>query len=297
MPPASLLRLIVLAAIWGASFVFMRIGVAALGPAWLIVGRVVSAALFLGAVGLLLRKRLGLRAHWRHYLVLGALNSAIPFLLIGYAAQTLTAALMSVLNATAPIFGALIGSIALRRMPPATTLVGLALGVGGVALLVGFDTRGMAPGALIAVCATAGAAFCYGLASVYAKAAPKVDSFANAHGTMVAAALLCTPALAFSPSPAMPSAGVVAAVLALGVVCSGVAYLLYFRLIDEVGATPALSVTFLIPVFGVLWGHLFLGEVVGWHTLAGALAVLIGTALVTGFSPRELFARKAEGSA
>lgn len=291
MDLASFIRLVALAAIWGASFLFMRIAVPSLGPVWLIAARVGSAALFLWAVGALLGKRLDLRHHWRHYLLLGALNSALPFLLYGYAAQTLSASLMSVLNATAPISGAVVAAVAARRMLPARTLLGLALGVAGVALLVGLDPP--APGAAGAVLAGLGAAFCYGVASVYAKSAPKVDAFANAHGAMGAATLLAAPALPFFPAAAAPSAGVIAAVLALGVVCSGMAYLLYFRLIDDLGPAPALTVTFLIPVFGVLWGSLFLGERIGWHTLAGGLTVLAGTALVTGFSPRTAFAGKA----
>jgi hypothetical protein len=103
---------------------------------------------------------------------------------------------------------------------------------------------------------------------------------------MWAATLFVLPALPFFPSPASPTPGVWAAVLALGVLCSGIAYLIYFRLIEEVGPTSALTVTFLNPVFGILWGALFLGEVVGWHTLAGSSIVLVGTALVTGFVPR-----------
>ncbi len=158
---------------------------------------------------------------------------------------------------------------------------------------MGFDRVALRPGAGLAVAAGVAAAFSYGLASVYAKSAPKVDSFANAHGCMWAATLLLAPAVPFFPAHAAPGPGVVAAVLALGVLCSGVAYLLYFRLIDELGPAPALTVTFLIPLFGVLWGSVFLGEPVGWHTLAGGLTVLAGTALVTGYTPRSLWSTEA----
>jgi drug/metabolite transporter (DMT)-like permease len=103
---------------------------------------------------------------------------------------------------------------------------------------------------------------------------------------MWAAALFVVPVLPFFPQPGEPTLGVMGAVLALGVLCSGIAYLLYFRLIAEVGTTSALTVTFLNPVFGILWGALFLGEVVGWYTVVGSAIVLVGTALVTGFVPR-----------
>jgi drug/metabolite transporter (DMT)-like permease len=105
---------------------------------------------------------------------------------------------------------------------------------------------------------------------------------------MWASSLLVLPAIPFFPSPGEPTAGIMAAVLALGVLCSGIAYIIYFRLIEQVGATSALTVTFLSPVFGILWGALFLNEVVGWHTLAGSAIVLLGTALVTGFMPSVL---------
>lgn len=292
MTPASLLRLLALSAIWGASFLFMRIAVPALGPAWLIEARVAFAALFLAVVALWLRRPLALGRHWRHYLILGAFNTALPFLLFAFAAKTLSASLLSILNATAPLWGTLIGVIALRAPLGGKALLGLALGLAGVALLTGFDESALRPGAGVAIAAALGAPFCYALASTYAKSVEQVEPFANAHGSMWAATLLVAPLLIAQPAVPMPDTGVIAAVVALGVVCSGIAYLLYFRLINEIGAAPALTVTFLIPVFGVLWGHLFLDEAVGWHTFAGTLIVLTGTALVTGFSPAALLRRR-----
>jgi drug/metabolite transporter (DMT)-like permease len=138
----------------------------------------------------------------------------------------------------------------------------------------------------VALAAALLAAFSYSVASLYAKSAKSVEPFANAHGSMWAATLLVVPALPFFPQTGEPTLGIMGAVLALGVLCSGIAYLLYFRLIAEVGTTSALTVTFLNPVFGILWGALFLGEVVGWYTVAGSAIVLVGTALVTGFVPR-----------
>jgi drug/metabolite transporter (DMT)-like permease len=119
-----------------------------------------------------------------------------------------------------------------------------------------------------------------------------VEPFANAHGSMWAASLLLAPALLLFPPAAAPATGMVALVAALGVVCTGVAYLLYFRLIEDIGAAPALTVTFLIPLFGTFFGWLVLDEAIGWHTLAGGAVVIAGTALVTGFSPRMLSLRR-----
>ncbi len=293
MTPASLIRLLALSAIWGASFLFMRMGAPVLGPTLLIACRVLLAAVFLAIVGAVLRKPLDLRRNAWHYLVLGGFNSALPFLLFAFAARTLSASLMAILNATAPIWGAVIGAAWTRTPLPARSLLGLALGVGGVALLVGFDPSALRDGAPLAIAMGLAATFSYGIATNYAKSAKKVDPFANAHGSMWGAALLIAPAVPFAPAAAMPSLGIALAVLALGVVCSGIAYLLYFRLIADIGAASALTVTFLVPVFGVLWGHLVLGEPLGWNTLVGAAVVIVGTALVTGFSVSAMWRKPA----
>jgi len=286
MNTANLLRLVALAAIWGGSFLFMRIGAPVLGPAVLIELRVLFAALFLAGVGLVLKKKLQLRAHWKHYFILGFFNSALPFLLFAFGARTLSASVLSVLNATAPMWGALVGAAWSRQAISLRTALGLLLGTAGVALLVGFDHVSSKPGAGIAVVAALAAALSYGIASQYARSAKSVEPFANAHGTMWSSAVMVLPVLPFFPATGAPTPGVMGAVLALGVLCSGIAYILYFRLIEEVGTTSALTVTFLNPVFGILWGALFLGEVVGWYTIAGSAIVLVGTALVTGFVPR-----------
>jgi drug/metabolite transporter (DMT)-like permease len=292
MQTSSLIRLLILAAIWGGSFILMRIGVAILGPVMLIESRVVLAALFLLGVGAVMRKRLNAREHWKHYLVIGLFNSALPFLLFAYAAQTLTASLLSILNATSPIWGAVIGATWTRQPLSLKTVLGLFLGVAGVSVLVGFDTAALQPGAGIAVIAALTGAFSYGIATTYAKSAKQVDPFSNAHGSMWAAAFLIAPGIPFSMTHPTPGADIMLLVLALGIVCSGIAYLLYFRLIADIGATSALTVTFLIPVFGILWGNLLLGESITLHTMAGTVIVIVGTALVTGFSPAAILPKK-----
>lgn len=286
MNTANLLRLILLAAIWGGSFLFMRIAAPVLGPAVLIELRVLFAALFLAGVGLALKKSLHLRAHWKHYFILGFFNSALPFLLFAFAARTLSASVLSVLNATAPMWGALLGAVWSRQAVGARSGAGLVLGTAGVALLVRFDHVAARPGAGIAVAAALLAALSYSVASLYARSAKSVEPFANAHGTMWTSALMVLPVLPLFPPAGSFTPGIAAAVLALGVLCSGIAYILYFKLIEEVGTTSALTVTFLNPVFGILWGALFLGETIGWYTIAGSAIVLVGTALVTGFVPR-----------
>ncbi len=291
-----------LSSIWGASFLFMRIGAPVLGPVWLIFARLFFATAFLVCVALWTRRAPGGLEHWRFFMILALFNSALPFVLLGYAATVLPAWLMAVLNATAPMWAALIGVVWLRAPVNGRTATGLVLGLVGVALLAGVESLHIPGGALGGTFAVLGAAFSYGIATHYTKsrAAPSVTPFANAYGSMAAGLLWMLPALLFAPLPtslsgAMPAPVVAGAVLGLGIVCSGVAYLIYFRLVADIGATSTLTVTYLVPVFGILWGVLFLGESVGWHTLAGGLIVLAGTMLVTGFSPRLLFGRARAG--
>jgi drug/metabolite transporter (DMT)-like permease len=281
--------LVLLAAIWGASFLFIRIAVPTLGPAVLMTGRVLCAAVFLFAVAQVLRKPLLIQGNVKHYVLLGFINSALPFFLFAFSAHWLSASVMSVLNATAPIWGSLIGAIFFQQRISWTGGLGLFLGVFGVSVLVGFDPLLVKDGAYWAVAAAASAACCYGIATHYTRRAKAVEPFANAHGSMWASALWLLPMTWFFPLNNEVSTSVGLALLALGILCTGIAYLLYFGLVRDIGATPTLTVTFMIPVFGVLWGHLFLDEAIGWQTFVGTLLVLTGTGLVTGFRPDKIW--------
>lgn len=285
MKATDLIRLFVLAAIWGGSFLFTRISAPVLGPVILIECRLGLAMLFLFGVSRVLRRPLHARQHWRHYLTLGVINNAIPFLLFAYAAQTLSAADMAILNSTSPIWGGVIGAVWKRHSLGPRSMLGMLLGITGVALVVGLDRFNLPANATTAVAACLTASFCYGTATNYARTAKQVDSFSNAHGSLWAATLFVTPAVPFASVHSSPGYGVVLAVLAVGLLCTGIAMLIYFRLIRDIGATSALTVTFLIPVFGILWGHLFLHEVVTRGMLIGTAVVLLGTALTTGFNP------------
>ena len=278
-----LIQLLTLAAIWGSSFLFMRIGVPLFGPAYLIALRVLIAAAVLCLFGLWLRKPLGLRSHWRHYLIIGFMNSALPFLLFAYAAQSLSASLLSILNATSALWGAVIAALWLRVPITRSIALGLCFGLFGVVLLVGNGVALSGDAGWLPVAAGLIAPICYAIASTYTKARPSTTTpFANTQGSMWMAGLVCLPVLLLVPIRQTPHMGDWAALAALGVFCTGIAYLMYFRLIQDVGPAKALSVTFLIPVFGVLWGALFLDEAVGWDKLTGGVLVLAGISLTTG---------------
>lgn len=276
MRPADAVRLVALAAIWGASFLFMRIASPAIGPLATAELRMLIAGATLAAWFAVIGFDPQWRRWWRYYLAIGLVNSAAPFLLYAYSALQLSAGLMAVINATSPMWGALLSSLVLKDRLTARRSAGLVLGIAGVALVSGPQ----AASAWLAIAASLGAAFCYGLAGVVLRLAAR-DTTARgmAVGTQTMAGLLLLPLLVTAPA-AVPSASVIASVLAIGIVCSGVAYVMYFRLIADIGPTGALTVTYLIPVFGVLWGALFLGEPLTIATLLGGLIVIAGTVLV-----------------
>jgi len=276
MNAADAARLVTLAAIWGASFLFMRIAVPAIGPVATADVRMLIAGGALAAYYVATGFDAQWRRWWRYYLFIGALNSAAPFLLYGYAALELSVGLMAVLNATSPMWGALLSALVLRERLSPGRIAGLILGVIGVALVSGAE----ASTRWLAIVAGLAAAFCYGLTGVVLRRwGRQTTARGMAVGTQLMGGVLLVPLLALAP-PAWPSASVVLAVLALGLVCGALAYVLYFRLIADIGATAALTVTYLIPIFGVLWGWLFLGEALSAPMIAGALVVIAGTGLV-----------------
>lgn len=283
MNAKSFAVLFLLAAIWGASFLLMKVGAAVFGPVMLIEYRLLFAALFLLAVGLLTRRTLSMRGNWGFYGFMGVFNSAMPFMLFAYASKTIDASMMSVINSTSPMFGALVGFVWLRDRLNISQVIGLVLGVFGVYLLVGMDSRIEGFDQWLGVLATLGASLFYGVASNFAKRNPsKVSSFASAHGSMWAGSMFLAPFVFFFPAETVPVTGDWAAVLALGVLCTGIAYVLYFNLIRDVGPMNALTVTLLVPVFGILWGTLFLDEVITLGMIAGASVVLLALALTSG---------------
>ena len=281
MRAADYTRLVALAAIWGGAFIFLRVAAPVLGPAWTAELRVLIGGLALLAWFRTLGFDPGLRRYARVYLLLGAAIIALPFALYSFASMHAPAALLSIVNATSPIFGVAWSAAFGDERVTARKAAGLALGVAGVALLA--RPAGIAPGPLFgwAIAAALAACCAYGVTGVLVK---RFSGGASARGMAVGnqlgAALALLPLLPFLPPQAMPSALVIANVLGLALLASGVAFVLYFRLIADVGVTRALTVTYLIPLFGVLWGWLFLGETISPDMLAGAALVLLGTFFV-----------------
>lgn len=282
-----LVDFVLLAAIWGASFMFMRMGARELGAFATAGVRVGIAALFLLPILMLRGHGAALRQHWKLTFAVGILNSAIPFACFSYALLSISTGLSSILNATVPLFGAVIAWLWLKDRPTGSRMVGLAVGFAGVALLAwdkaSFqpDASGNASGWAVLACLLA--TLCYGIAASFTKRyLSGVPSLVSATGSQLGAAIGLLPlAWWFWPDHTV-SLDAWLAVMALGVLCTGVAYILYFRLIERAGPARALSVTFAIPVFALIYGVLLLGEVVTpWMLLCGVV-IVAGTSLSSG---------------
>lgn len=282
MRAADYARLLVLAAIWGSSFLFMRIAAPVLGPVVTGEARVLLAGATLLLVYGLLGTRLDLRRHWKGYLLLGLFNAAVPFMLFSYAALHIPASLSAILNSTSPLFSAVLAaSIGTERLN-ARRALGLALGFVGVMVISGLEMVHASATTLSAIGACLLSGFLYGYAAVRSSrwtgdAPPR----AVATGCLIVSGLAMSPALVLAPptAPATPEA--IGSLLALALVCTAFAYVLYFQLIGSIGATRALTVTYLIPLFGILWGIVFLGESLPPGAVAGGALVLLGTLIVT----------------
>ena len=272
-------RLLALALIWSASFVFIRVLAPVLGPVWVATSRmlVAGAALTLGFVAL--RMHVDVRRHWRAYLFVGVLNSALPFLLFAYAALTLPASYLVILNAVLPMLAAVASAIWLGDPLDARKVTGLAIGTAGVVLVSRAGPLAADVGVAVAIAASIAAVACYALAGVWLKRrAGTLHPIAVAGWSQLLGGVALLPVAVAVPVHAAITPMIVANLLALALVCSAAAYMLYFRLIANVGPTRAMTVTFLMPAFGMLWGRLFLDETITLPMLAGAVLIVAGTA-------------------
>jgi drug/metabolite transporter (DMT)-like permease len=279
-----LVEFLLLAALWGSSFLFMHIGAREFGALPTAGLRVAIASLFL--LPMVLLRGLGpqLLRHWRKTFFIGIVNSAIPFACFSYALLSLSTGLSAILNATVPLFGALVAWVWLKDRPNGLRILGLVIGFAGVAMLAWDkatfkpDASGLSSGWAVLACLLA--CLCYGISASYAKRfLGGLPSLVTATGSQLGAALgLALPTVWFWPQH-MPGTPAWLAMLALGILCTGVAYVLYFRLIENIGPARALTVTFVLPVFAVIYGAIFLHETVSLWMLLCGVVIVCGTAL------------------
>ncbi|WP_010632502.1 DMT family transporter [Sporolactobacillus vineae] len=283
MSVRDFLILNLLGALWGGSFLFMRIAAPVLGPFLLIDLRVLIAGLIFLLYAAAIRHFPDYRKKWKAYLTLGAINAAIPFTLIAASELYLTASVSSILNATTPLFALIIARIWLGELLTVKKVAGILLGIAGVAVLVGWGHMGGSPMVLLAVLFSLLASLCYGIGGAYVKRGFSGESSLTLTiGQQLAAGLVLIPfSLPASGRLPVMGTGILAAVLGLAVLCTAFAYLLFFYLIKNVGPTKTLSVTLLVSMYGVLWGALFLNERLSPGTFAGLAIILSSITMIT----------------
>lgn len=286
MRPADLARLVALAAMWGASYLFMRYAVPHFGAVPLIALRVLIAGVALAAFLLATGGTIGWREHWRGYLFVGAVGLALPFVLIAQALTTIDASTAAILNALSPLFASIVAAIWIRDPLTPAKMAGIALCLVGTSVLVGWTPLPMSGPELLAASFCLAATAIYGYTIVFTKVHLKEASpLGTAAGTLLVAALMLAPLVPFAPPP-QPVGEIAAlawlAMLGLAIVSTTFAFIFYYRLIADVGPVKAITVTLLVPIFGMIWGVLFLGEPVTAGRLAGCAIILSGCSLILG---------------
>ena len=275
-----------LAAIWGSSFLFMRIAAPHLGAVFTAEGRVFCAWVVMALFFLLVRKPLPLRQHWRSLAFVGAFNSAVPFALFSYAAIHLPAGYSAILNALVPLWAAVFAWPLLGNQPHPRVLVAGLIAMAGTAIMVRLGPVQFTLETLLAALACVAATACYGISGVWAKRyLGDLPGYVTATQSQLFAWLTLAPLLPLQAIPSSVPTSALVAVLALGVLCSGVAYVIYFELFRRMDAVKASTITFVVPLFAILWASVFLGETLTWSMLGGFALVLCATALVMQLGP------------
>ena len=286
---------LLLAALWGSSFLFMRMGASEFGPLATAWGRVFVATLFLGPLMLFKGHWKVFLQNWKLVLGLGAFNSALPFALFAYAILHISTGLSAILNAAVPLFAAVVAWAWLGDRLNRWRIAGLFIGFIGVALLANNQTShhsaanpdNSAWGQYTAIAACLLATLCYAISGSFTKKyLPNLPPLVSAAGSQLGATLALTLPVLWALPEAMPSPKAWLALVMLGVACTGIAYILYFRIVNLAGPAKALTVTFLIPVFALIYAVTFLNETVTWRMILLGVVVVFGTALSSGIFPK-----------
>ncbi len=276
-----LIQLITLSAIWGSSFIFMRIISPAIGPILTSFSRLFIAGIFF----LIYYKIKGVKANLKEDIkiiaIIGLINTTIPFTLYAIAALYIPAGISSIINSMSPMFGMIFSLLILHEKATLKGVFGLILGIVGVGLITNGGAVSVDKASLLGMGAAAIAAMCYGLASVLIKKyATHIKPVVMAGYSQFIASLYLIPLIPFQKTQIQLNTTVLISALLLALLCSAFAYILYYNLVAGVGPTKTLTVTFLIPIFAILWGVLFLKESIFLMTIVGMVVVLLGTRLV-----------------
>jgi len=287
MRPHSVFELLLLSFFWGSSFLLIQVGVTEFGPAALIFLRTMLAGLVLLLILAFRREVLVLLRNWKNFVPLGLLDSSLPYMLSAYAALHMPSGTISVINAVTPLWGALVAWLWLGIHLTFAGILGLLIGLVGITFLVWDRFELALSDSTFALIAAVCGPICYALSACYAKKhLSSFSPFVNATGSSLTSGILLLP-LAWFWWPTEPvSVKAWGAALVLAVLCSAVAYVLYYRLIRDIGPARAMTVSYLVPVVGLFWGWALMDEHFTLRTLMGVLLIFTGLALANGLLKR-----------
>ena len=275
-------ELIFLSAIWGSSFLFLRLTSPVFGPIFLIEMRVLSGLAVLLPLVLFLGKLAEFQKHWKMIATVSLMNMAIPFCFFAFSAVYIGAGLLSIINATVPIFSACVAYVVYKERLSRSSLLGLLIGFLGVVVLMFNPGENFESSGWLAILSALLACLLYGTAiNLTVNNLQGVSGLTITAGGLFVSSLVLLPFAFWARPEVLPVGNIWWSVFALGIVCTGFGFVMFYRLIDRIGAGRAIMTTYLIPVFSILWGNIFLGESVTLIMVAGCILVLLGVGLTT----------------
>ena len=275
-------ELIFLSAIWGSSFLFLRLTSPVFGPIFLIEMRVLSGLAVLLPLVLFLGKRAEFQKHWKMIATVSLMNMAIPFCFFAFSAVYIGAGLLSIINATVPIFSACVAYVVYKERLSRSSLLGLLIGFLGVVVLMFNPDESFGSSGWLAILSALLACLLYGTAiNLTVNNLQGVSGLTITAGGLFVSSLVLLPFALWARPEVLPVGNIWWSVFALGIVCTGFGFVMFYRLIDRIGAGRAIMTTYLIPVFSILWGNIFLGESVTLIMVVGCILVLLGVGLTT----------------
>ena len=276
------LLLLLTSAIWGSSFIFMKELSPVFGPVLTASFRLLSASAFLFIVFYFQKYKINWKKNYKLFLLLGLGNSAIPFTLYAYAALYISPSISVILNSTAPMFGAVFSYIIVKESLSYRKIVGLLLGTLGVGVISSFTLTDNSIELYFSIIGCVTAAALYGLTGVITKRyASHIEAKELTLGSLTFGGVILLPFMLISPITGTVTLGLVGMIIIFGILCTSIAYLIYYYLLKEIGAVKALTVTYLMPVFGIFWSYVFYSDIIKLNTFLGLILISLGIALVT----------------
>jgi len=283
----SLILLIILSLVWSSFALFTKITALVLSPFVVVFFRLIIGGAFLYLICLKQKKKIHYRKNFKHYAVIGLLNSAVPFTLFAFTARHLNSGILTILEGTIPMFEVIIAILVLKKTVNNKVILGVVLGIFGVIVTAmnHDDNFTVSINYILSVLGVLLATICFAISSVYIeKTCKKTDPIVNATGSVVVATFFMSPILFFADLSAIADLKILLSLIALGILCTGISYVIYFKLIVEEGPRFAVTYSLLVPIFGVILGALFLSENITLNHIIGSILIIISIKFITNLS-------------